>query len=54
MMVAQASMEAAQDLMASAVALVEAAGVPYETDVPWATAWRPPWRTWPSAAAAMP
>ena len=31
--VAQASMEAAQDLMASAVALVEAAGVPYETDV---------------------
>ena len=31
--VAQASMEAAQDLMASAVALVDAAGVPYETEI---------------------
>lgn len=32
-MVAQASLEAAHDLMASAVALVDAAGVPYETEV---------------------
>ena len=32
-MVAAASVEAAQDLMASAVALVDAAGVPYETEI---------------------
>lgn len=32
-MVAAASVEAGQDLMASAVALVEAAGVPYETEI---------------------
>ena len=32
-MVAAASVEAAQDLMASAVALVEAARVPYETEI---------------------
>ena len=31
--VAQASVEAARDLMASAVALVEAAGAPYETEI---------------------
>ncbi|WP_367066432.1 universal stress protein [Oryzisolibacter sp. LB2S] len=32
-MVAAASVEAGQDLLASAVALVEAAGVPYETEI---------------------
>lgn len=32
-MVAAASVEAAQDLLASAVALVDAAGVPYETEI---------------------
>lgn len=32
-MVAAASVEAGQDLMASAVALVESAGVPYETEI---------------------
>jgi nucleotide-binding universal stress UspA family protein len=32
-MVAAASVEAGQDLMASAVALVDAAGVPYETEI---------------------
>ncbi len=32
-MVATASVEAANDLMASAIALVDAAGVPYETEI---------------------